>query len=71
MSHGNIGCSGCTLVVDADAEDRGQAKELFERLCTDKDYLLFTARETAQFHDQPGARAIGTQRIFEWLEDQL
>lgn len=60
-----------TLVVDAEAEERGQAWELYEALDTDKDYLLFTAEEAAQFHVQPGATAIGSARIFDWLEDNL
>ncbi|MET0389807.1 MAG: alpha/beta fold hydrolase [Polyangiales bacterium] len=57
------------LVVDAEKEDRGQARELYDALQTSKDYLLFTASEAAQFHDQPGARAISTQRIFDWIDD--
>lgn len=60
-----------TLVVNAEAETRGQAQELFDALDTRKDYLLFTAAEAAQFHDQPGARAINTQRIFDWIDDAL
>ncbi|WP_394822942.1 alpha/beta hydrolase family protein [Pendulispora albinea] len=60
-----------TLVVDAEEESRGQAKELFDALTSKKEYLKFTAAETAQFHDQPGAEAIQTQRILEWLEGSL
>ena len=60
-----------TLVVNAEAETRGQAQALFDALTTRKDYLLFTASEAAQFHDQPGARAINTQRIFDRIDDAL
>ncbi|WP_394830169.1 alpha/beta hydrolase [Pendulispora rubella] len=63
---GNI--TAHTLVVNAQAEGRGQAQELFDAIKSKKDYLLFTAAETAQFHDQPGAEAIATHRILEWLE---
>lgn len=60
-----------TLIVDAEAETRGQAEELFDALQTPKDFLLFTAAEAAQLHDQPGARAINTQRIFDWIDDAI
>ena len=60
-----------TLVIDGEAEEFGQAKELYEALRCPKDYLLFTARETAQLHVQTGATAVQSQRIFDWLEDNL
>ncbi len=28
----------------------------------------FTAEEAAQFHVQPGATAVGSQRIFDWID---
>jgi dienelactone hydrolase len=59
------------LVLDAEAEGRGQARELYDALTGPKDYLKFTAEEAAQFHVQPGATALLTQRVFEWLEDNL
>ncbi len=60
-----------TLVIDAEAEEFGQAKELFDALRCPKDYLLFTAEETAQVHVQTGATAVQSQRVFDWLEDNL
>ena len=60
-----------TLVVDGEAEEWGQAKELFAALRCPKDYLLFTASEAAQLHVQTGSPAISNQRIFDWLEDNL
>ena len=60
-----------TLVIDGEAEEFGQAKELFDALRCPKDYLLFTAKETAQVHVQTGATAVASQRIFDWLEDNL
>jgi hypothetical protein len=68
---GNI--TTATLVVDADAETRAQALELYEGLTgtVRKDYLKFSASEAAQFHDQPGAMGIQSARIFNWLDEVL
>jgi hypothetical protein len=60
-----------TLVVDGEAEEWGQARELFAALRCPKDYLLFTAAEAAQLHVQTGSPAISNQRIFDWLEENL
>jgi len=60
-----------TLVIDGEAEEFGQARELYDALACPKDYLLFTARETAQLHVQTGATAVSNERIFAWLEDNL
>ncbi|MGA2976440.1 MAG: alpha/beta fold hydrolase [Spirochaetia bacterium] len=60
-----------TLVIDGEAEEFGQARELYEALRCPKDYLLFTALETAQLHVQTGATAVSCQRVFSWLEDNL
>jgi len=62
-----------TLVIDAEAEERGQALELYEALpdSTPKEYIKFTAEEAAQFHVQPGATAIMTMRMFNWLDEVL
>jgi len=62
-----------TLVVDAEAEERGQAKELYESIpfSVDKKYVLFTAEEAAQLHVQPGATAIWSMRAFDWLDEVL
>jgi pimeloyl-ACP methyl ester carboxylesterase len=62
-----------TLVIDAEAEERGQSLELYEALpdSTPKAYVKFTAEEAAQFHVQPGATAILSMRMFNWLDDVL
>lgn len=61
------------LVVDAEAEERGQAMELYSALpeTVDKTYTFFTSQEAAQFHDQPGATAIMSARIMDWLDDRF
>jgi hypothetical protein len=68
---GNITTS--VLVVDADAETRAQALELYEGLtgAVRREFLKFSEDEAAQFHDQPGAIAISSARIFNWLEEVL
>jgi hypothetical protein len=60
-----------TLVIDGEAEEFGQAKDLYDALRCPKDYMLFTAAEAAQLHVQTGSLAVQTQRVFEWLEDNL
>lgn len=60
-----------TLVFDAEAEQWGQARELFEALRGPKDFLLFTAAEAAQFQVQPGASGIATIRLLDWLVEVL
>ena len=59
------------LVIDGEAEEFGQAKELYDALRGPRDYMMFTAEEAAQLHVQTGATAVQSQRIFDWLEDNL
>ncbi len=60
-----------TLVVDAEAEAWGQSARLYDALRCEKDTVLFTAEEAAQFHVQTGATAIHVQKVFDWLEGLL
>ncbi|PRQ09414.1 alpha/beta hydrolase family protein [Enhygromyxa salina] len=60
-----------TLVIDAEAEPYGQSLALYEAITAPKDYIMFTAEEAAQFHVQPGASGILTQRVYDWLDDNL
>ena len=60
-----------TLVIDGEEEEYGQAKELFAALKCPKDYMLFTREETAPLHVQVGALAISSQRIFDWIDDNI
>ncbi len=59
------------LVIDTEAEEFGQAKELYDALRCPKDYLMTTAKEAAQLHVQTGATAVQSQKVFDWLEDNL
>lgn len=66
---GNIRCP--TLVIDVEREHLlpGEARRLFERLTCPKTFVFFRAAEGAETHCQCGAEGIGTQRIFDWLDD--
>jgi alpha-beta hydrolase superfamily lysophospholipase len=61
------------LVMDGEEEiaGKGQAKALYDALKCPKDYMLFTAEETASLHCQNGALSVGTARMFDWLEERL
>ncbi|MDG5854985.1 alpha/beta hydrolase family protein [Clostridium beijerinckii] len=67
----NIKCP--TLVVDTDEDGLvdSQAKPLYDALTCRKDYMLFTGKEGAGAHCQCGAKLIGNERIFSWIEDIL
>ncbi len=60
-----------TLVIDSEGEqfDPGQAKKLYEALRCPKTYLLFKAGEGAELHCQAGGALLGTQQIFDWLDE--
>ena len=59
------------LIIDAEAETRGQSKELYESLVNTpkKEYVKFLASEAAELHVQPGATAILSARMFDFLDD--
>ena len=58
-----------TMVIDAEMEEFGQSQELYDALTCPKTYVMFTLEEGAQLHVQPGATAILTLRMFNWLDD--
>jgi len=61
------------LICDAEAEDiieESQAKTLFDAIPNNnKEYMLFTAEETAEAHCQPSAFSVLYQRTFDWLDE--
>jgi hypothetical protein len=61
------------LVCDnvADAIVGGQAKELYEALRCPKDYVLFTAEESADGHCEGGAQVLFHRVAYDWLEKTL
>ena len=62
-----------TLIIDAENDGLlgGQAKPLYEKLTCKKDYIMFTSEDGAEFHCQVGAKLIGNERIFNWIETTL
>lgn len=58
-----------TLVVDGEAEEFGQAQELYDRLGGPKTLLRFTEAEAAGLHVQTAALALASQRVFDWIDE--
>ena len=61
------------LVMDGVSEvwGEGQAKQLYDALTCEKHYMLFTKEDSASEHCQVGAGAIATQRMFDWMDENL
>ena len=60
-----------TLVMDAEAEEYGQARQLYDELTCPKDYMLFTEAEAAPLHVQTGSLAVASQRVFDWIDTEV
>ena len=60
-----------TLVIDGEEEEFGQAGDLYDALSCEKEYMLFTREEAAPLHVQVAATAVSSQRIFDWIDDEL
>ncbi len=60
-----------TLVVDAEAEEFGQSKAFYDALTCRKSYMMFTEAEAAPLHVQTGSLAVASQRIFDWIDEEL
>ncbi|MDP4090206.1 MAG: alpha/beta hydrolase [Bacillota bacterium] len=61
------------LVMDGTGETwgKGQAKKLYDELKSPKYYMQFTEEDAADGHCQVGGPAISTQRMFDWLDENL
>ncbi len=61
------------LVMDGEAEawGAGHARRLYDALTCPKTYMLFTAEDTGLLHNQNGALAVSTQRMFDWLDENI
>jgi alpha-beta hydrolase superfamily lysophospholipase len=70
-SIGKIRCP--VLVVDSekDVDMPGQAKQFFNALTSQKDYLMFTAEDGAEEHCQIGAGILSNERILDWLDETM
>jgi len=62
-----------TLVLDVEGEQffAGQAQQLYDALTCKKTLISFSAQEGARLHCQEGARLLGNQRIFDWIDETL
>jgi hypothetical protein len=49
----------------------GGAKEFFDALKCQKDYMFFDETTTAQAHCQMGSYATTTKYLFDWIEGNL
>jgi dienelactone hydrolase len=49
----------------------GSAKELFDAIVAPKEFVEFTNAEGAGQHDEAGAAALFSQRVFDWLDATL
>ncbi len=61
------------LIMDGTAEEftRGQAQKLYEALNSPKEYMLFTEEDTGLVHCQTGALSVASQRMFDWLDENI
>ncbi|HVO42369.1 MAG TPA: alpha/beta fold hydrolase, partial [Aggregatilineales bacterium] len=61
------------LVMDGEGEiwAAQQARKLYDALNCPKDYMLFTAQDTGLLHCQTGAMASSSQRLFDWLDENI
>lgn len=67
---GDLALIGCpTLVCDASGDEiASQAREFFETLVCEKDYVRFTAEDGAGDHCEMGNRPLFHARVFDWLD---
>ncbi|MFG2608480.1 alpha/beta hydrolase family protein [Streptomyces sp. NPDC048514] len=61
------------LVLDYEGEQfyPGQARELYDKLTSPKDYVRLTAAEGAQLHCSPMAPQLHCEVVFDWLQETL
>jgi len=60
-----------TLVMDAEAEEYGQARQFYDALTCPREYMLFTEEEAAPLHVQTGSLAVASQRVFDWIDTEV
>ena len=61
-----------TLVMDASADiNPGEAKKFYDAINCPKEYMLFDDETMGQTHTQMGCYASATERLFDWIEDNL
>ena len=61
-----------TLVMDASADiNPGEAKKFYDAINCPKEYMLFDDETMGQTHTQMGCYASASERLFDWIEDNL
>ncbi len=66
----NITCPVLLTTGESDPRNRG-AQSLFDALTAPKKHIRFTDAEGAGLHDEAGAAALFSQRVFDWLDETL
>jgi len=60
------------LVMDATADvNPGEAKKFYEAINCPKEYMLFDDNTMGQTHTQMGCYASASERLFDWIEENL
>lgn len=60
------------LVMDATADvNPGEARKFFEAINCPKEYMLFDDNTMGQTHTQMGCYASASERLFDWIEENL
>ena len=62
-----------TLVLDVEGEQffAGQSQQLYDALTCEKTFISFSKEDGARLHCQEGARLLGNQRIFDWIDETI
>ena len=61
-----------TLICEGENDVRGGgAMPLYDAIVAPKEYILFSNAEGAGEHDEAGAAALFSQRVFDWLDETL
>lgn len=61
-----------TLICSGENDTRGGGgKALYDAIVAPKEYIRFTNIEGAGEHDEAGAAALFSQRVFDWLDETL
>jgi alpha-beta hydrolase superfamily lysophospholipase len=60
-----------TLVMDGTVDEWAQGERFHALLKSPKTYMQFTPADAAETHVQTGATALGSQRMLDWLEENI
>ncbi|MFH1347687.1 MAG: alpha/beta fold hydrolase, partial [Candidatus Margulisiibacteriota bacterium] len=66
-----IKCKMLVINSENDLDMPGQAIKLYDDLTSPKTYLEFTVEEGAEEHCQMGAAFISSERVYNWLDENL